>query len=80
MRFYDGALVSFSVKDVIWSQQAGSVPLRFKRFDTEMGEYEFQRPVTVSVESRFGISLSMDEMMEMVSVSDIQSVLDRHSV
>ena len=56
MRFYDCALVSFSVKDVIWSQKAGSVPLRFKRSDTEMGEHEFQRPVAVPVESRFGIA------------------------
>ncbi len=56
MRFYDGTLVSLSVKDVICSQQAGSVPLRFKRLDTEMGEHEFQRPVAVSVESRFGIA------------------------
>ena len=56
MRFYDGTLVSLSVKDVIWSQQADSVPLRFNLLDTEMGEHEFQRPVAVSVESRFGIA------------------------
>ena len=56
MRFHDGALVSPSVKDVICSQLAGSVPLRFNLLDTEMGEHEFQRPVAVSVESRFGIA------------------------
>ena len=56
MRFHDGALVSLSVKYVVCSLQAGSVPLRFKRFDTKMGEHEFQRPVAVSVESRFGIA------------------------
>ena len=33
-----------------------------------------------SVESTFGISLSMDEMMEMLSVSDIHAILDRHGV
>lgn len=33
-----------------------------------------------SVESTFSISLSMDEMMEMVSVPDIHAILDRHGV
>ncbi len=33
-----------------------------------------------AVESTFAISLSMDEMMEIASVSDIHTVLDRHGV
>ncbi len=52
---FDRTLVSLHINDVVWSQQAGSVPLRFNLLDTEMGEHEFQRPVAVSVESRFSI-------------------------
>jgi acyl carrier protein len=33
-----------------------------------------------AIESTFGISLSMDEMMEMRSVGDIEAVLQRHGV
>jgi len=36
--------------------------------------------LVAAVESAFAISLSMDEMMEIVSVSDIHTVLDRHGV
>ncbi len=36
--------------------------------------------LVAALESEFGISLSMDEMMEMVSVADINAVLDRHGV
>jgi acyl carrier protein len=33
-----------------------------------------------TLEQRFGISLSMDEMVEIRSVKDITNVLDRHGV
>lgn len=33
-----------------------------------------------ALETKFGISLSMDEMMEIASVADIHTVLERHSV
>lgn len=36
--------------------------------------------LVAAVESMFTISLSMDEMMEIASVSDIHTVLDRHGV
>jgi acyl carrier protein len=36
--------------------------------------------LVAAVESMFAISMSMDEMMEIASVSDIHSVLDRHGV
>jgi acyl carrier protein len=33
-----------------------------------------------ALETKFGISLSMDEMMEIASVANIHTVLERHSV
>ena len=33
-----------------------------------------------AIETTFSIALSMDEMMEMISVRNIQNVLDRHGV
>ena len=36
--------------------------------------------LVAAVESMFAISMSMDEMMEIASVSDLHSVLDRHGV
>ena len=36
--------------------------------------------LVAAVESMFAISMSMDEMMEIASVSDIHSILDRHGV
>lgn len=36
--------------------------------------------LVAEVEQQFGISLSMDEMVEMRSVRDICNILDRHGV
>ena len=33
-----------------------------------------------TIEQKFGISLSMDEMVEMRSVQDISNILERHGV
>jgi acyl carrier protein len=36
--------------------------------------------LVAAIEQQFGISLSMDEMIEIRSVGDICSILDRHGV
>jgi acyl carrier protein len=36
--------------------------------------------LVATIEQHFGISLSMDEMIEMRSVQDICNILDRHGV
>ena len=36
--------------------------------------------LVAAIESVFGISLSMDEMMEITCVSDIHTILNRHGV
>ena len=36
--------------------------------------------LVAAIEQQFGISLSMDEMIEMRSVGDICTILDRHGV
>jgi acyl carrier protein len=36
--------------------------------------------LVLQIETTFGISLSMDEMMEMRSVRDIETILQRHGV
>ena len=36
--------------------------------------------LVTALEQNFGISLSMDEMIEIRSVQDISNILDRHGV
>ncbi len=52
--------------------------LHTSREDVERWDSLQHVALVAAVESTFGISLSMDEMMEIASVSDIHTILDRH--
>lgn len=55
-------------------------PLQVDMAREEIPRWDSLRHVAlvVAIESNFGIMLSMDEMQEMVSVRDVQNVLERH--
>lgn len=48
----------------------------------DVAHWDSQRHIAlvIMLETTYGISLSMDEMMEIRSVADIETVLDRHGV
>lgn len=50
-------------------------PDHIKRWDSQQ-----HIALVLQIETTFGISLSMDEMMEMRSVRDIEAILQRHGV
>lgn len=55
-------------------------PLNIEMQREEIPRWDSLRHVAlvVAIESTFGISLSMDEMQEIVSIRDLQRVLERH--
>ncbi len=57
-------------------------PLRPETGFDDVPKWDSLRHVALvsAIETKFAISLSMDEMMEMVSVRDIENVLERHGV
>jgi acyl carrier protein len=50
-------------------------PDHIKRWDSQQ-----HIALVLQIETTFGVSLSMDEMMEMRSVRDIEIILQRHGV
>ncbi len=58
----------------------GAINLETSQQDIEKWDSLRHIALVAALESRFGISLSMDEMMEIIRVCDIQRVLDRHGV
>jgi acyl carrier protein len=48
----------------------------------DVAHWDSQRHIAlvIMIETTYGISLSMDEMMEIRSVADIETILDRHGV
>ena len=52
--------------------------LHTSREDVEKWDSLQHVALVAAIESTFAISLSMDEMMEIASVSDIHTILDRH--
>jgi acyl carrier protein len=50
-------------------------PNHIKRWDSQQ-----HIALVLQIETTFGVSLSMDEMMEMRSVRDIETILQRHGV
>ncbi len=61
-------------------QFEGAITLETEQQDIEKWDSLRHIALVAALESRFGISLSMDEMMEIIRVCDIQRVLDRHGV
>ncbi|MCG8562767.1 MAG: acyl carrier protein [Hyphomicrobiales bacterium] len=59
---------------------ADAISLETSRGDVPKWDSLQHIALVTAVEQRFGISLSMDEMVEMRSVQDIQNVLTRHGV
>lgn len=58
----------------------GTINLETSQQDVEKWDSLRHIALVAALESRFGISLSMDEMMEIIRVCDIQRVLERHGV
>ena len=56
----------------------GEITLETSQQDIEKWDSLRHIGLVTALESRFRISLSMDEMMEITRVSDIQRVLERH--
>lgn len=66
------------VSDVF--QFDGEISLQTSQQDLEKWDSLRHVALVAALERRFGISLSMDEMMEIISISDVHRVLDRHGV
>lgn len=56
--------------------------LHFELSNTDLEKWDSLRHVALvaALEQSFGVSLSMDEMLEVTSVAGIHAVLDRHGV
>lgn len=76
----NGAGVRVDVADVIGDVFQYSGPLRLDTAREEIPRWDSLRHVAlvVAVEGTFDISLSMDEMQEILSIGDLQRVLERH--
>lgn len=61
-------------------QFAGDVRLETSRIDVKRWDSLQHVALVAALESTFGISLSMDEMLEIASVRDIHAILARHGV
>ena len=61
-------------------QFAGDVRLETSRIDVKRWDSLQHVALVAALESTFGISLSMDEMLEIASVRDIHTILARHGV
>ena len=61
-------------------QLEGQLSPQTKQQDIEKWDSLRHVALVAALESTFAISLSMDEMMEILSVADIQRVLARHGV
>lgn len=57
-------------------------PLSPSTTPDDVAHWDSQRHIAlvIMIETTYGISLSMDEMMEIRSVADIETILDRHGV
>jgi acyl carrier protein len=57
-------------------------PLTHETSPDQIQRWDSQQHIALvlQIETTFGISLSMDEMMEMRSVRDIEAILQRHGV
>jgi len=58
----------------------GDISLATSRRDVPKWDSLQHMALVVAIEQQFGISLSMDEMVEIRSVKDICNILDRHGV
>ena len=58
----------------------GDISLATSRRDVSKWDSLQHMALVVAIEQQFGISLSMDEMVEIRSVKDICNILDRHGV
>jgi acyl carrier protein len=61
-------------------QFGGDLRLATSRADVKRWDSLQHVALVAALESTFGISLSMDEMLEIASVRDIQKILARHGV
>ena len=61
-------------------QHTGSITPETKADDIEKWDSLQNIALVAALEDTFKISLSMDEMMEIHSVRDIQNILERHGV
>ena len=58
----------------------GDINLATSRKDVPKWDSLQHVALVAAIEQQFGISLSMDEMVEIRSVKDIGNILDRHGV
>ncbi len=58
----------------------GDISLTTSRQDVPKWDSLQHVALVAAIEQQFGISLSMDEMVEIRSVKDIGNILDRHGV
>lgn len=58
----------------------GDISLATSRKDVPKWDSLQHVALVAAIEQQFGISLSMDEMVEIRSVKDIGNILDRHGV
>lgn len=58
----------------------GAVTSQTSRSDVPKWDSLQHVALIAAIEQNFGVSLSMDEMMEIRSVQDISNILDRHGV
>ena len=58
----------------------GAINLATSRRDVPKWDSLQHMALVAAIEQQFGISLSMDEMVEIRSVNDICNILDRHGV
>ena len=58
----------------------GDISLTTSRKDVPKWDSLQHVALVAAIEQQFGISLSMDEMVEIRSVKDIGNILDRHGV
>ena len=61
-------------------QFTGELGLETSRTDVKRWDSLQHVALVAALESTFGISLSMDEMLEIMSVRDVQKILARHGV
>lgn len=75
-----GTIVRSEIREIFADvfQYGEDLYLHTSREDVERWDSLQHVALVAAVESTFGISLSMDEMMEIASVSDIHTILDRH--
>lgn len=58
----------------------GAVTGRTSRSDVPKWDSLRHVSLVTAIEQQFGLSLSMDEMVEIRTVRDIENILDRHGV